>query len=191
MRYIFIITTAFCIICLKSKGQDLPIDEKGKINFQEIVKQNGYTKQQLLKSATAWAQETYEYNSKSVHIDSNSVTITGRFLVYVKGAFSKEIHGAIRYKVYVSVKDDKYFYQFTNFIFEYYKINRQYKYVPTGKEKPLEDQEFPGWQKPWEKDKVETYNRVTKEIDSLKGSMLAKPAPPKEKEKSEEKKPSM
>lgn len=192
MRYIFVVAAVLCIISLKSMGQDLPIDEYGKIDFQEIVKQNGYSKEQLLTNARNWVKETYEYNKKSITTDSNSVTATGRFYVYVKGAFSKEIHGTIRYKVYVSTKDDKYFYQFTDFIFEYYKINRQYKYVPTGKEKPVEEGSFPGWQAAWDKDKKITYEKITAEIDGLKGAMFYKAAPPKKDvEKSVEQKPSL
>ena len=193
MRYILFVVM-LCAATLTSLGQDLPLDQYGKIDFEEIVKMNGYDRQQLLANARAWVNQTYDYNKKSIRFDSNVVVATGRFLVYVKGAFSPQTHGAIRYKVIINVKDDKYLYQFTEFVFEYYSMTamNRYKYVPapTGKEKPLEDATFPGWEKPWEKDKQITYDRITKEIEDLKGAMFIKYTPQASK-KDVEKKPSL
>ncbi|MFL5729424.1 MAG: hypothetical protein ACJ75J_08040, partial [Cytophagaceae bacterium] len=93
------------------------------------------------------------------------------FLVYTKGAISKEIHGAIRYSVKIEVKNNKYKYRFSDFVFEYYKINRNYQYLPTGQEKPLEEEKFTGWDNAWENHKKETYSRITSLIKSLKSDM--------------------
>jgi len=189
MRYI-IITITLLAITFKSMGQDvLPTDDKGKVNFEEIVKMNTYTRQQLLANARDWVNETFDYEKKSIRYDSNTVSVTGRFLVYIKGAFSPQIHGSIRYKLFIFVKDDKYMYQFTSFVFEYYSMTamNRYKYIPapTGKEKPLEDPHFPGFEAPWEKHKQRTYDVITKEIESLKGAMYTKSAsevtPPEQK----------
>jgi hypothetical protein len=93
------------------------------------------------------------------------------FLVYTKGMVSKEIHGDIRFKVRIDIKSNKYRYQFYDFVFEYYKQNRQYQYVPTGKKKPLEDTKFPGWEKPWSRYKQETLIKINNYIASLKATM--------------------
>jgi hypothetical protein len=153
---------------------DLPKDSNGKITYEEIVKADSISQTVLLKNAKAWIARNFAQTEKSIRSDSNSVKAKGVFLVYVKGAISKEIHGAIRYNVSIEVKDNKYKYRFSEFVFEYYKINRNYQYLPTGQEKPLEEEKFEGWEKPWENHKKETNSRISNLIQSLKAEMIKK-----------------
>jgi hypothetical protein len=150
---------------------ELPKDDKGKITFEEIISSDSLPSSLLLKNAKAWVMKNYAQTEKSIRTDSNSVSAKGVFLVYTKGAISKEIHGAIRYTVKIEVKNNKYKYRFSDFVFEYYKINRNYQYLPTGQEKPLEEEKFAGWQSAWENHKKETYNRIASQIKSLKSDM--------------------
>jgi hypothetical protein len=150
---------------------DLPRDEYGKIVFEEIVKVDSMPASLLLKNAKAWVNKNYVQSEKSIKFDSNAVKAKGLFLVYTKGGISKEIHGAIRYNVSILVKNNKYQYRFSDFVFEYYKINRNYQYVPTGQEKPLEVEKFTGWEPAWRNHKKETNNRIHNHIVSLKSEM--------------------
>jgi hypothetical protein len=153
---------------------DLPRDEYGKIVFEEIIKVDSMPASLLLKNAKAWINKNYSQTVKSIKSDSNSVSAKGVFLVYTRGGISKEIHGAIRYNVRIMVKNNKYQYRFSDFVFEYYKINRNYQYVPTGQEKPLEVEKFTGWEPAWKNHKKETNNRINNLIGSLKSEMTKK-----------------
>jgi hypothetical protein len=153
---------------------DLPKDSNGKIAYEEIVKVDSASPSLLLKIAKEWINKNFAQTEKSIRYDSNSVSAKGVFLVYTKGAISKEIHGAIRYNVRIEVKNNKYKYRFSDFVFEYYKINRNYQYLPTGQEKPLEEEKFIGWEKPWENHKRETNSRISNLIQSLKVDMVKK-----------------
>jgi hypothetical protein len=162
----------FILLSTYSIAQDnLPRDENGKIVFEEIVKVDSMPASLLLKNAKAWVLKSYVQSEKSIKFDSNSASAKGLFLVYTKGGISKEIHGAIRYNVTIKVKNNKYQYRFSDFVFEYYKINRNYQYVPTGQEKPLEVEKFPGWDPAWKNHKRETYSRINNHIQSLKSDM--------------------
>jgi hypothetical protein len=92
-------------------------------------------------------------------------------MVYNKGVVSKEPHGRIRFNVQLDIKPNKYRYSFSDFVFEYYKINREYKFTPTGKEKPLEEPKASGWQKLWNKHKGTTNKEIQNYIASLKNAM--------------------
>jgi hypothetical protein len=153
---------------------NLPRDENGKIVFEEIVKVDSMPASLLLRNAKAWILKNYVQSEKSIKFDTNSASAKGLFLVYTKGGISKEIHGAIRYNVRILVKNNKYQYRFSDFVFEYYKINRNYQYVPTGQEKPLEAEKFPGWEPTWQNHKKETYNRISNHIQNLKAEMIKK-----------------
>jgi hypothetical protein len=165
----------FILISASAVAQDnLPRDENGKIVFEEIVKVDSMPASSLLSNAKTWIRKIYSQTEKSIRYDSNSVSAKGLFLVYTKGGISKEIHGAIRYNVRIMVKNNKYQYRFSDFVFEYYKINRNYQYVPTGQEKPLEAEKFTGWEPAWKNHKKETLNRITNLISSLKSEMPRK-----------------
>ena len=165
----------FILLSASALAQDnLPRDENGKIVFEEIVKTDSMPASLLLKNAKTWINKNFAQTVKSIRSDSNSASAKGVFLVYTRGGISKEIHGAIRYNVTIQVKKNKYQYRFSDFVFEYYKINRNYQYVPTGQEKPLEIEKFAGWQPAWQNHKKETNNRINNLIGSLKSEMSKK-----------------
>jgi hypothetical protein len=153
---------------------NLPKGEDGKITFEEIVRVDSVPKAVLYKNAKEWVYRIYKQTEKSIRCDSNLISAKGHYLVYTRGGVSKEIHGAIRYDLTIDIKDNKYKYKFTNFVFEYYKQNRNYQYVPTGKEKPLEDEKFPAWEKPWENHKKEVNEKIPHIISTLKTDMRKK-----------------
>ena len=105
---------------------------------------------------------------------------TNFFSVYQKGIVSKQIHGKIDYKVVLEIKNFKYRYTFSDFVFHYYKQDRTYKMVPTGKTKSLNEKKAAGWQKTWARHKSYTTQLITNLANSLKAQMAPaiKPANP-------------
>lgn len=146
----------------------LPRDEAGKYTYLDVVKMDSIPADTLFKRINDWVKFTYPKSNTSVDSITRKIATRGRFLVYTNPGVLKEIHGAIRYDVALELKENRYRYTFTNFVFEYYKQDRFYKYNPTGKTKPLEDEKFPGWQSAWEKHKNATDAHVKNKIEDLK-----------------------
>lgn len=145
----------------------LPRDEAGKITYLDVVKKDSIPADTLFSRMKQWIKFTYPKSKMTIDSVSRRAITRGRFLVYTNPGVLKEIHGAIRYDVSVELKENRYRYTFTNFVFEYYKQDRNYKFVPTGKEKPLEDEKFQGWQAAWEKHKNNTDAHVKEKIADL------------------------
>jgi hypothetical protein len=173
MRIVLLVITTLFHLTTVFAQIDLPKDQNGKITYTDIVVDSSASAPQLYTQAKNWIYKHHQSTSKSIVLDSANGTLTakGYYLVYNKGIVSKQVHGAIRYNVLIEVKDHKYRYTFTDFVFEYYHQNRNYQYVPTGKEKPLEDEKFPGFQKSWDSHKLENDRLIKNQIGSLKSAM--------------------
>jgi hypothetical protein len=149
----------------------LPKDETGKITYLDVVKKDSIPSDSLFKRMEQWVKFTYAKSKMTIDPASKRAVTRGRFLVYTNPGVLKEIHGAIRYDISIEIKENRYRYTFTNFVFEYYKQDRYYKYTPTGKEKALEEEKFPGWQAAWEKHKNNTDAHVKEKIEDLYKAM--------------------
>ena len=159
-----------------------PKDENGKITYLGVVKIDSTTKDSLFNGITKWVKRNYsKYNTVVVDSVNYTIKTPGHFLVYINPGVLKEIHGEIFYDLNIEVKENRYRYVFTNFKFEYYKQDRaDYKYKPTKKFKPLEDETFPGWGVAWQKHKANTDAHVKKMIGSLYYFLTIKEAKEKE-----------
>jgi hypothetical protein len=154
----------------------MPKDETGKITYLDVVKLDSIPSDTIYKRLKNWVKFTYPLSKTTIDSVTKSIATRGRFLVYINPGVLKEIHGAIRYDLTIELKGNRYRYMFTNFVFEYYKQDKFYKFNPTGKEKPLEDEKFPGWQAPWEKHKYNTDAHVKAKVADLKKSLENKKA---------------
>ena len=185
MRIFIFITITLLSFKTTFAQNNLPKDSNGKITYTDIIIDSGASAQQLYVQAKNWINKHHKSTSKSIEFDSvaGKLTAKGYYLVYSKGVVSKQVHGAIRYNVLIEVKDNKYRYSFSDFVFEYYQQNRNYQYVPTGKEKPLEEEKFAGFQKSWDNHKLDNDKLIKSQISSLKSAMKrieeVKPAPAK------------
>ncbi|HSZ25339.1 MAG TPA: DUF4468 domain-containing protein [Cytophagaceae bacterium] len=160
--------TLFLSFYINSNAQVvMPRDENGKIIYQDVVKVDSVPQDSIFKRINNWVNYTYPKTKKNIDTAMQKISTRGRFIVYINPGVLREIHGAIRYDVSIEVKQKRYRYTFTNFVFEYYKQDKFYKYNPTGKEKPLEDEKFPQWQGPWEKHKNTTDAQVKAKIEDL------------------------
>jgi hypothetical protein len=156
----------------------LPVDEKGKVIFYEVIKAEDFKKGILYENAKNWLTEN-SFHIESTPEDSiaGKIVASQSFYVYARGYISKKIHGKITYKTSIEVKDNRYRYSFSDFTFFYYKEDRNYQMVPTGKEKPIEESKASGWQSLWEQHKKNTQVHITRQIQDLKSSMIELPKP--------------
>ncbi len=134
----------------------MPKDEEGKITYLEVLSMDSIPGDTVFNRIVSWVKYTYPQSKSTIDTINKALATRGRFLVYTNPGVLKEIHGAIRYDLKIELKENRYRYTFTNFVFEYYKQDRNYKYVPTGQTKALEEEKFAGWQTPWEKHKNNT-----------------------------------
>ncbi len=159
----------------------LPTDAQGKITFTEVVHADTLKKAILYENIKNWLAK-HHYNIQTNDSDSSSIRLvtSNEFYVYAKGYISKKAHGKISYNVTIDIKDCKYRYTINNFIFHYLKENRDYKMVPTGQTKQLEDTKAQSWQSLWESHKNATNSEITEQINSLKTAAIAPPLLKKE-----------
>ncbi len=164
-----LLSTLLVAFHLNSNAQVvMPKDENGKITYLDVVKTDSIPADSLSKRIKNWVKYTYPKSNVTIDSAAHTIALRGRFLVYINPGVLKEIHGAIRYDLSLEWKDDRYRYTFTNFVFEYYKQDKNYKYNPTGNTRNLEDEKFPGWQGPWIKHKNTTDAHVKAKIEDLK-----------------------
>ena len=158
------------------KSQTIPDSiSKNNFHYKKVIKLEDVSINQLEERAQQWLKNTYK-NSNIVSKTDTVLTLKSeeKFLVYTKGMISKEIHGRIKYDIILSLSSKAYSYSFENFFFEYYKQNRQYEFVSTGKLKSLKEEKFPGWQGAWNRYRRDTKLKVEKEILSLESFMNEK-----------------
>ena len=158
-------------------AQVLPLDERGKAGFAEVVLADSLCAPLLYAHARAWLRRRgYEV----AEADSAAGRLVGShgFGVYDRGYLTKRLHGKVRYRLTVEVKDGRYRSQFTDFSFAYYREDRNALPQPTGQTKLLEEATAPGWQKLWETHRHDTLLTITSLADDLKTAMLAVPKRP-------------
>ena len=183
----FILLVISFVSLSKTEGQNLPFDESGKIFFSEVVLADSFPKEKLFKNSLGWMnslnrpEEKFEFSLK----DSIQSSTNGHFefQVFTQGGMLRKMVGLITCTVSIDTKDNKYRYSFSDFVYHYYKEDRNYKMVKTGKTKPLEDTEAKGWQKLWDKHKQNTYIKINSLISALKKEIPKKVVVPLKKEK--------
>ncbi|GAC1382482.1 MAG: hypothetical protein NVSMB30_30010 [Hymenobacter sp.] len=158
-------------------AQTLPVDGNGKVGLYEVVRADSLRAGALHHHAKSWLLgRGYAVNvADSAH---GRLEATHSFGVYDRGYITKKLHGKVNYHLLVEVKDGRYRVQFHDFVFAYYREDRSYRFVPTGKTKPLEETTAPGWQKLWETHRHDAYLTVSGLAAELKWAMLAVPKPP-------------
>jgi hypothetical protein len=174
----FILLVISFVSLSKTEAQDLPVDESGKIFFSEVVLADSFPKEKLFKNSLVWLnslnrpEEKFEFSLK----DSIQSSTIGHFefQVFAQGGMLRKMVGLIKCTVSIDTKDNKYRYAFSDFAYHYYKEDRNYKMIKTGKTKPLEDTEAKGWQRLWDKHKQTTYTKITVLISSLKSEIPKK-----------------
>ena len=162
------------MLTLAVRGQVLPLDDQGKVSFYEVVKTDSLKAGQLYTNAKGWL-------TSRGYVLTEADSLAGRlvashaFAVYDRGYVTKKVHGKVNYQLVIEVKDHKYRYDFSHFVFAYYKEDRNYQVVPSGKTKALEEGEAPGWQKLWDRHRQDTRTTVENLIAQLKTAVRVLP----------------
>ncbi len=168
----------FCILLLVisslAYAQPLPLDEQGKVSFYEVVKADSLKADLLYSNAKNWLQGRGYTLTETDSVGGRLVATNG-FPVYDKGYVTKKMHGKVGYQLSIEVKEGKYRYQFTDFVFAYYKEDRTYRLAPTGKTKALEEATASGWQHLWENHRKNTLLTVENLIGQMKMAIRTQP----------------
>lgn len=165
MRFLYFIF----LLSLFKVGPSYSQGEKSTFRFSEVVIADSINEKTLARNGKNWFIKHKFQNLDSTN--ANLLKGEHSFLVYQQGVVSKQLHGKIFYKLSLEIKNNKYRYTFSDFTFHYYKKDRNYNMVPTGKQKPLEETEAPGWQRTWEKHKAYTSQQIQLVIEDLKVSL--------------------
>lgn len=150
-----------------------------QIEFSNVVVADSLTKITLFHNAVNWISSLKEKEEKVVLTESDSLAgkVSGEssFFVYAQSGILKKVSGLITYKLSVEVKDNKYRYQLNDFVFHYYKQDRNYNMVETGKTKPLEELKATGWQKLWTQHRATVAAKMKINTQQLEIKMIEKP----------------
>ncbi|MEJ7661234.1 MAG: DUF4468 domain-containing protein [Hymenobacter sp.] len=176
MRKLILLLGIGWLAGLKTHGQGLPTDERGRVAFSEVVPADTLTAGALYTHAKAWLRRR-GYVLTAADSAAGRLVATNAFNVYDRGYATKKLHGKVQYQLIVEVKKGRYRQRFTDFVFAYYAEDRTYHLVPTGKTKPLEDPTATGWLKLWRSHQEATRQTVADLTAELKTAMLAKPKP--------------
>lgn len=176
MRALLCLLAMGWLLVFNAHGQALPTDERGRVAFYEVVPADTLPAGLLYAHAKAWLHRR-GYVLTTADSLAGRLVATNAFAVYDRGYVTKKLHGKIQYQLTVEVKKGRYRQQFTDFVFAYYHEDRTYRFVPTGKTKPLEEPTAPGWQKLWDNHRQATRQAVEDFATELKTAMLAVPKP--------------
>lgn len=156
-------------------SQFLPVNGSGKCEMGEVVLAEGFSKAALYTNESHWFKSlTAEGKLSAIQHDSvaGKSSATFEFPVYLQSGLLKKMAGSVSYHLAVELKEGKYRYSFGDFVFHYYTQDRNYKLVKTGKIKPLEEPEAPGWQRSWNAHRKATLAMVNRQIAQLKRKIV-------------------
>ena len=109
MPLLLCLLAALLLRAIVAGAQALPLDERGRVSFAEVVP-----------------------------ADSAAGRLVGAraFGVYDRGYISRRLHGKVRYRLMAEVKNGRCRAQFTDFSFACYREDRTARPQPTGQTKP-------------------------------------------------------
>jgi len=164
-----------------SKGQSVSA-VGNTFDFSNVVVVDSISKPVLYHHAINWINNNLK-GEKVVLVQNDSILgkVEGEssYLVYNQQAsILKKISGRVSYKISIEVKDNKYRYHFSDFVFHYYKQDRTYNMVDAGKTKPMNEPKAAGWQKLWNSHRATVQNKMKEYCKQLEIKMVEKPATP-------------
>ncbi len=187
MRKLRLVSIVLILITQVANCQPSVLGEESKgVEFSDIVVADSLSKELLFQNAQEYVRllknddEKFELQLK----DSITGKLCGQSTFFVYSSQSgilKKISGAISYYLSIEVKENKYRYRFNDFSFHYYKQDRYFNIVETGKVKNLGDSQASGWQRLWMRHKSLVYVKMQNQIKNLKIKMLEKHKKDKEK----------
>ena len=184
----FTLTLSLAVTCISLIGQTvqpLSVNDQGQITYSQVVKVEEVSKELLSSNVYAFLESLVDKHKKLkkgpyVNEDSTEITLPLAYTVY-KDFPVHSPHGVIKYQFTVSVKEGRYRYIATNFVFHYLERNRYGRFVEVkGKSKPLETPYFKGSQKLWDQHKLNTAEKVNTLAENLQAEIYWHPEDPKQ-----------
>lgn len=168
------------------QSNQLPsLNDLGQITYSEVVQVEDTSKEFLFTNVLNYLcslVDNHKNLKKGPYIndDSTEVYLPLAYTVYRDFPVHSP-HGVIRYQFTVSVKDGRYRYIATDFVFHYLERNRYGKFVEIkGKSKPLEEPFYKGSQKLWDQHKQHTGEKIRTLAAGLLAEMFLPPESLKE-----------
>lgn len=159
-----------CAIFANAQIKKEPADT-AKIVFTEIVKVDSTNRFELFKKASTWI-EGQKFEILEMDPIEGKLLAKDQIIVYTDKSVLAKPNGDFFYDIAIEIKEGKYRYTFSNFVYRYYKQDRYGKFVPVVKgSKPMEDTKAAGWKKQWGRNKLQVNNEVNGHINNLKNAM--------------------
>jgi hypothetical protein len=181
-RLIYHVSVLLIITLQAVTAQIFPANENGKINFYEVSEVDSLTKSVLYRNATRWitSLKTLDNTIEWITKDSTNgkLSIKSIFSVYTGSGILKKLSGKFYYNINVEVKNNRYRYSFSDFIYHEYKSDRYHNILPTGNTKNLEETKALGWQKLWDKHRKTLDEKINSDIRNLKTYIIVRPKKP-------------
>lgn len=117
-----------------AQKDSLAFDENNKYIYYQVVVQPGIGADSLFSRAVfffdkGYTQASFKAGGVTKMTDALSINATGSFLVSKKSLVTSHEDGSVSFTMHVDVKEDKYRYWLTDFIFNPYQRDRYNNYV--------------------------------------------------------------
>ncbi|MFN3404042.1 MAG: DUF4468 domain-containing protein [Cytophagaceae bacterium] len=123
---LFITSLGFSQSALKLKD--------GRYIATECIRNNPTANtESFFNSLEAWLRQNFKETEKSILINKAEkfAIAEGYYLIINKGLVSRDIPGAIQYKLKIELIDNSYIYIFHDFVFQVFEKNENGQYLPT------------------------------------------------------------
>lgn len=137
-KLVFSIACALLVQTAWAQKDVLQFDENNKYVCYQVIEKPGMSMDSLYTRGLQFAGYFAPKRTEKTKVPG-SVTLKDNFVIYGSALLSKKEAGEVSYKLNIDTKDGKYRYNFGEFVFKPYKINR-YGNMATqpGVEIPLE-----------------------------------------------------
>lgn len=113
----------------EKEEQELPLDDRGKYIYYEVVSQKGKTAEELIAKAKAYFKS--ESGPKiTLKVQDSLYTGKGKFILNKTAFVLTRPSGEVRYQLFLDFKDGKYRFWLTDFSFISYQRDRYGNFVP-------------------------------------------------------------
>ncbi|MXV53066.1 hypothetical protein GS399_19015 [Pedobacter sp. HMF7647] len=155
-------------ICAMGQKQTLPIDEQGKYTLFEVVNKPGLNVDSLSLRAKSFFKSSGYKTLKLENLQGDSIySAKGKFMVTKAVSGIGHPSGDVDYKLVLELRNGKYRYKITDFVYTEYERDRYANFVPGTVKTPLETPPGKLNKSEWEN----TMNSVTIQAKKLAQSL--------------------
>ena len=131
-KYSFILLLSSIAFSVHAQKATLPLDERGKYIYYEVVDSVNYSKQQLFEYAKNFLEKKSNKTIKISSITADSViNAEGKLLLGKNILIASRPSGEVTYNFVCELKDNKYRFWLTDFKFIPYMRDRYGNFVPS------------------------------------------------------------